>query len=94
LLDRQQQSRYAYVYAIALQSAGRREDAISVLKQNLQRHANDRETLSALINFSREAGDLRTALQYAERLARLIPHDRGLASLVDALRRDTANVSR
>ena len=89
-----EQSRYAYVYAIALQSAGRREDAVSVLKQNLQRHPNDRETLSALINFNREGQDLRAALQYAERLSRLIPDDRGLASLVDELRRDAANVSR
>jgi len=37
---------------------------------------------------------LRAALQYPERLSRLVPDDRGLASLVDEIRRDTANVSR
>ncbi len=80
-------ARYAYVYAVGLQSAGRRGDAIAVLKANLQRHPNDRESLAAMINFSREAGDIKSALEYAERLAKFAPNDAVLAKLIDDLRR-------
>ena len=38
------QARYAYVYAVALHSAGRGNEAIAVLKENLVRHPNDRDT--------------------------------------------------
>ena len=60
------QARYAYVYAVALHSAGRGNEAISVLKEFLARHPNDRDTLLALFNFSREAGDIAGALEHAE----------------------------
>ena len=62
--------RYAYVYAVGLHSAGRGGEAMAVLKEILARHPGDRETLLALISFSRDAGDIPTALEYAERLAR------------------------
>lgn len=74
-----EQARHAYVYAVGLHSAGRRDDALAVLKTSPQRHGNDRETLSALVNFSREAGDNSDALEYAERLAKLTPADAGLS---------------
>ena len=80
-------ARYAYVYAVGLQSAGRRDDAVAALKINLQRHPNDREPLAAIVNFSREAGDNKTALEYAERLARQTPEDSALANLIEILRR-------
>jgi predicted CXXCH cytochrome family protein len=79
-------ARYAYVYAIALHSAGQSNEAISVLKDSLARHANDRDTLLALTNFNRETGDVSSALDYAERLARNSPDDPGLARLVQELR--------
>ena len=66
-------ARYVYVYAVALHSAGRGADAIAVLRDNLTRHPDDRDTLSALVNFNREARDAVAALDYAERLARLVP---------------------
>ena len=53
--------------------AGRGEEAITVLKQILIRHSDDRDTLLALISFTRDAGDFGTALAYAERLARVTP---------------------
>ncbi|WIO75201.1 multiheme c-type cytochrome [Porticoccaceae bacterium LTM1] len=49
-------ARYSYVYAIALNSEGRRADALSVLEQALSRYGNDREILSALISIQKEAG--------------------------------------
>jgi len=84
------QARYAYVYAVGLHSAGRREEAIAVLKETLVRHPADRDTTLAIVGFSREAGDPATALQYAERLARYAPGDRDLANLVEELRRQAA----
>ena len=63
------------------------DEAMTVLKENLARHPNDRETLLALISFSRDGGDARTALEYAERLAGIAPQDSALAALIEELRR-------
>ncbi len=82
-------ARYAYVYAVALHSTGHSDDALSVLKESLAKHPNDRDTLLALINFSRETGDVASALDYAERLARISPDDQGLAHLIQELRHQT-----
>src|SRR4029453_1233868 len=79
-------TRYAYVYAVALHSKGRASDAISVLEGSLARGPNDRDTLSALVSFNRDAGQFATALRYAERLGRLAPNDRDLANLIQDLR--------
>jgi predicted CXXCH cytochrome family protein len=79
-------SRYAYVYAVALHSAGRPDESIEVLKKNLARHPNDRETLSALITFNRDSGNIGAALEYAEQLSRFAPNDRELNRLTDDLR--------
>jgi hypothetical protein len=48
----------ARVHAVALHSAGRRDEAVTVLKESLTKHPNDRDTLTALTNFSCEAGDI------------------------------------
>ncbi len=48
---------------------------MAVLKKSLARHPGDRDTLLALISFSRDAGDFATALHYAEQLARVAPND-------------------
>ena len=82
-----ERARYAYVYAVALHSAGRVQDALTVLKSNLARHPNDRDTLLALISFSRDSGDAKSALDYAQRLAQIVPADQGLTTLIDTLKR-------
>ena len=79
-------SRFAYVYAVALHSAGRIGDAISILKQSVARHPLDRDTMMALVAFSRDAGDIDTAIAYAERLVAAFPQDAGLDRLVRELR--------
>jgi predicted CXXCH cytochrome family protein len=81
-----ERSRYAYVYAVALQSSGRSDESIKVLKENLARHPDDRDTLLALVTFNRDAGDIGAALEYAERLSRITPNDRNLTRLTDDLR--------
>ncbi len=78
-----ERARYAYVYAVALHSGGRVQDALTVLKSNLARHPNDRDTLLALISFSRDSGDAKSALDYAQRLAQIVPADQGLTTLID-----------
>jgi predicted CXXCH cytochrome family protein len=79
-------SRYVYVYAVALHSSGRIDESMKVLKENLARHPDDRETMLALVTFSRDAGDIGAALEYAEQLSRLTPNDRDLTRLTDDLR--------
>ena len=63
--------RYGYVYAVALHSQGRRPEALRTLESVLVRHPYDRDSLSALAAYYREAGDVRHALRYAERLEAL-----------------------
>ncbi len=82
-----ERARYAYVYAVALHSTGGGEQAAAVLKENLVRHPGDRDSLLALISFSRDAGDLTSALQYAEQLAGVAPGDADVRALVETLRR-------
>jgi Flp pilus assembly protein TadD len=84
------QPRYAYVYAVGLHSAGRGAEALAALKENLARHPGDRDTLLALISFSRDAGDVSTALEYAEQLAKIEPTDPELATLVQTLRHQSS----
>ena len=84
------QARYQYVYAVALHSGGRRDEAMAVLKQALKTHAGNRDILSALVSFSRLAGDLPAALGYAEQLALITPDDRNLAILIGQLRDQTS----
>jgi predicted CXXCH cytochrome family protein len=84
-LDRDR-ARYAYVYAVALHSAGRGGEAMTVLNEVLVRHPADRDTLVALVGYSRDAGNFAAALDYAERLARVVPDDRSVATLIENLR--------
>jgi predicted CXXCH cytochrome family protein len=79
-------ARYAYVYAIALNSTGRAQDAIAVLKEGLARRPADRDLLMGLFSISRDNGDAAATLEYAERLAKLMPENRELARFIDALR--------
>jgi predicted CXXCH cytochrome family protein len=81
------QARYVYVYAVALHSAGQSSEAMEVLMKGLARHPANRDILLALVTFSRDAGDLASALEYAGQLAKITPGDRDLASFVEELRR-------
>src|SRR5215831_2056810 len=84
-------ARYAYVYAVGLHSAGQVDDAMAVLTASLARHPGDRDTLLALVSYSRDAGDFGTALNYAEQLAREAPDEPGLTALIENLRRQVKN---
>jgi predicted CXXCH cytochrome family protein len=77
--------RYAYVFAVALHSAGQHEQAMAVLKTILADHPDDRDTIQAIMAFARDAGDVATALAYAQKLAQLAPDDPNVKALVESL---------
>jgi predicted CXXCH cytochrome family protein len=83
-------ARYAYVYAVGLDSVGERVKAIEVLEDSVARHPGDRESLMALINFARADGDPKTALRHAEQLAKIEPDNKPLAGLIQQLRGEIA----
>jgi predicted CXXCH cytochrome family protein len=66
-------ARYAYVYAIALNDAGKTATAISTLESSIKAHPYDRDSLAALASFMEQSGDSAKALTYANRLNDLEP---------------------
>lgn len=87
-------ARYTYVYAVALNSAGRTSDAIRELEKCAERHPADRDTLTALVIFNKQTGDLASALQYGERLMKISPNDPNVARVVRELRENNAKPQR
>jgi len=75
-------ARYAYVYAIALNSIGAGASAMELLENTHKRHPTDRDTLLALVSISRDTGDFATALSHARELVALYPADMQLRMLV------------
>jgi tetratricopeptide (TPR) repeat protein len=78
-------ARYTYVYAVALNSAGKRAEALRVLRENEHRHPADRDTIMALVDLLRKQGDRRGALDYANGLAELMPDDPWVVALIRSL---------
>jgi Flp pilus assembly protein TadD len=78
-------ARYAYVYAVALNSTGAHSDAIALLEQTHRQHPADRDVLMALISIARNEGDFAAALQHAREMVTLDPADTQLRSLVSDL---------
>jgi tetratricopeptide (TPR) repeat protein len=75
-------ARYAYVYAIALNSIGAGASAMELLENTHKRHPADRDTLLALVAIARETGEFATALTHARELVALYPTDMQLRMLV------------
>ncbi len=80
------QPRYAYVYALALQGAGESAQAINVLARAHERHRGNRDILVALASMHRDRGEHERARRYAEMLADRFPQDQGARALLDELR--------
>lgn len=78
--------RYSYVYAVALNAIGRRQDAVQVLDETHVRHPNDREVLYGLVTFNRDMGNLDAATRHAEKLVALSPQDPTARRLLDQLK--------
>ena len=68
-----QNPRYIYVYAVALNSTGKPEQAILVLQGAHNQHPNNPDILSALVAFHRDKGNQEAARSYAEKLRSVLP---------------------
>ena len=64
----QEDARYVYVYAVALDSLGKRRSAIDILTTAHERHPGNRDILSALASFHMQQGEEQKAREYIERL--------------------------
>lgn len=78
-------SRYKYVYAVALNSVGQSQEAIKVMREANKQRPADREVLYALVSFHHQAGDLRNAKRYAETLVKVAPWDQEAKKLLQNL---------
>jgi predicted Zn-dependent protease len=74
------------VQAIALNSLGKRAEALALLRATQARHPDDLDTLNALVSIQAEAGDARGALVYAEKMAVLMPDDPSVRRLLADLK--------
>jgi len=77
--------RFAYVYAMGLDDAGRTSDALKVLAAAHARHPYDRDVLSARAFLTVKAGDRATALHYANRLRELDPENAEYARMAQQI---------
>jgi Flp pilus assembly protein TadD len=77
--------RFAYVYAMGLDDAGRTSAALKVLAAAHARHPYDRDVLSALAFLTVKAGDRATALRYATRLRELDPENAEYARMAQQI---------
>ncbi|MEO8306043.1 MAG: tetratricopeptide repeat protein [Betaproteobacteria bacterium] len=77
--------RFAYVYAVALNSAGRPRDALTILEAVLKARPYDRDVLSGLAYFNAQAGNRDAALGYARQLRELDPENREYAGLAEQI---------
>jgi tetratricopeptide (TPR) repeat protein len=60
--------RYAYVLGVALHDTGKPKEGIATLERALRQHPRDRDLLSALAAYARDAGDAAAAEKYMRRL--------------------------
>jgi Tfp pilus assembly protein PilF len=66
-------TRYMYIYAVALNSTGNPEQAILILQGANTKHPNNVEILSALVSFHRDLGNKAAAQSYAKKLQAISP---------------------
>ncbi len=74
--------RYAYVYAVALHSQGRTDEALGLLRDTHKKFENNRDVLFMLINIYRDRKDHEHVRQYADTLLRLEPNNQSLQALI------------
>jgi predicted CXXCH cytochrome family protein len=84
-------ARYAYVYAIALNSVGQPAGALAVLERAHQQHATDTDVLLALISIARDNGDFAAALRHARELGAQHPGDPRIQPLIEELEQRSAH---
>ena len=78
-------ARYAYVYAIALHTAGQSSEGLGVLRTAHEARPADVDILIALTTISRDTGDLAAAKDYAAQLLRAAPNNPDAQALSQSL---------
>ena len=78
--------RYAYVYAVALTSAGKPNPALRVLGEAYRRHPYDREVLLGLASILRDRGRANEAKRYAEELVAVMQENAEAKRLLEEIR--------
>jgi tetratricopeptide (TPR) repeat protein len=66
-------TRYVYVYAVALNSTGDPQQAVMILQGANAAHPDNIEILQALVSFHRDLGNQGAARKYAEKLQAIAP---------------------
>jgi tetratricopeptide (TPR) repeat protein len=79
------EARYGYVFAVALNSAGRSDAALDMLRVIHARRPGDRDVLWALATISRDSERPQDAQLYARRLAEITPDDPQVQQLLRQL---------
>jgi len=78
-------SRYRFVYAIALHDLGQPQKALTQLQALLRQLPRSQEILLALANYSAELGQKDTARAYAKTLTEIAPRNQGYQQLLQKL---------
>jgi tetratricopeptide (TPR) repeat protein len=78
-------ARYAYVFAIALNSTGRSDMALAELAAAHRKHPQDGEILMALVTINRDAGNREAAKTWAGKLQEIYPGDPAVQGLLKQL---------
>lgn len=83
---RPENTRYAYVYAVALKANGQVASALSILEQAHDKHPYDRNILIALVTYYNEMGNMKAATTYAVKLVKIDPQYDSAAQILQQLR--------
>jgi tetratricopeptide (TPR) repeat protein len=78
-------ARYAYVYAVALNSVGQAGNALEILKWANGQHPADVDILTTLVTVLRDTGDRAAAVAYAQKLVGVAPNDDQAKALLESL---------
>jgi Flp pilus assembly protein TadD len=78
--------RYAYVYAVALNGAGKPDAALWVLEEAYRRHPYERDVLLGLASILRDRGRVKEATKYGEELVAVMPENAEAKRLLEEIR--------
>jgi predicted CXXCH cytochrome family protein len=81
-------AQFSLVYAIALNSSGKTEDALAELKTYHQRHPMNGQILMTLSTIYRDDGNIKKSLFYAEKLLELIPDNIQVQEYIKTLQQE------
>jgi len=85
---RPENPRFAYVYGVGLNAAGRAGEGLAVLEKAHTRHPSDRGILMALATINRDRGRRDAAIAWAKRLLAVAPNDPSVRRLLGELERE------